>query len=118
MHIVQAHNEKGDRIPLASVESTDVLDHRGVPYYVYEVSQRGSPNIFDPRKDTFRRGLCVTGVRRGQGGSPFLFTLALSCPSVAWDDLRRGYQEAVESFELTPPGKKYVPPDKDPWNIF
>jgi hypothetical protein len=115
---MQARNERGERVPLANVESTEVLDRGGVPYYVYEISQRGSPNLFDPRKDTFRRGLCVTVARRGQGGSPYLFTLALACPSTAWEELQRGYLEAVESFELLTPGRKYVPPDKDPWNIF
>jgi hypothetical protein len=48
---VQARNARGERIPLASVESTDLLDHGGVPCCLYEVSQRGSPNLVDPCKN-------------------------------------------------------------------
>jgi hypothetical protein len=54
----------------------------------------------------------------GLDGTPYLYTLALACPSVSWDDMKEGFQKAVDSFELLPPGKGYVPPDKDPWLFF
>ena len=95
-----------------------MLDHEGVPYYVYETSQQGSPTVFDSSRDTVRRALCVTAARRGQGGDPFLYTLVLACPGGAWDGLEGGFQRAIESFRLTQPGRNYVPPDKDPWLFF
>jgi hypothetical protein len=35
-----------------------------------------------------------------------------------WADLEPGFRQAVASFALLPPGRDYIPPDKDPWLFF
>jgi hypothetical protein len=112
---VQARNTRGQRVPLATVDHVTLSDREGVPYYVYEATQQGSPNLFDRSKDTYRKSLSVTVARLGETGTPFLYTLALTCPSTAWPELEAVFRQAVESFVLLPPGRGYVPPDKDPW---
>lgn len=115
---VQSRNTQGQRVPLATVESIEAVQRGGQTYYVYETLQQGSPNLYDTSRDTYRVGLCVTGARPGLEGTPFLYTLALSAPSKAWPKLEAGFKSAVDSFELLPTGKDYVPPDKDPWLFF
>lgn len=115
---MQSRNTEGRRVPLATVESATISDRGGVPYYVYEAVQSGSPNLFDPSRDTYRQSLCVSAARPGLDGTPYIYTLVLACPSVRWAELEDGFKRAVESFVLLPPGKKYVPPDKDPWIFF
>ena len=115
---LQSRNSQGQRIPLASVESVEAVQRDGGTYYVYETLQQGSPNLYDSSKDTYRVGLCVTGMRPGLEGTPYLYTLSVSAPSKAWPKLEGGFKEAVNSFKLLPTGKDYVPPDKDPWLFF
>jgi hypothetical protein len=115
---VQSRNNQGQRVPLASVETASISDRSGVPYYVYEAVQQGSPTYSDASRDTYRQSLCVTAARNGLDGSPFLYTLALACPSELWPELEEGFNKAVQSFELLQPGRKYIPPDKDPWLFF
>ena len=105
-------------MPLATVESATISDRDGVPYYVYEAIQAGSPNLFDVSKDTYRQSLCVSAARLGQDGGAYIYTLVLACPSVVYAELEEGFKAAVDSFTLLPPGKGYVPPDKDPWLFF
>eukprot|EP00892_Ulva_mutabilis_P004892 jgi/Ulvmu1/2775/UM140_0004.1 len=113
-----SRNTQGQRVPLASLESIDTVDRNGQKYYVYETVQQGSPNLYDASKDTQRVALCVTAARPGLTGTQYLYTLALSAPGKAWSKLESGFKETAESFQLLPPGKGYVPPDKDPWLFF
>lgn len=115
--MLQNRNYAGQKIPVANVESTQTVERDGVKYYIYETLQTGSPTLFDPSKNTMRVGLSVTAARPGLEGT-FLYTLSLACPSVLWDDLEGGFKSCIDSFTLLPPTDRYVPPDKDPWNIF
>jgi len=57
-------------------------------------------------------------VRPGLDGTPFLYTLNLSCPQELWDDVSAGFAKSVESFRLLPTTNRYVAPDQDPWRFF
>lgn len=110
-----ARNTFGERIPLATVEASDTVVKGDTTYYIYETLQQGSPNIQDRSRDTFRRGLCVTAVRPGESGTPYLYTLAFACPEKTWATLEGGFKKGIESFELIPTGSSFIPPDKNPW---
>jgi hypothetical protein len=43
---------------------------------------QGSPTVANPRPETFRHALAVTTVRPGSDGTPYLYTLNMSCPQV------------------------------------
>lgn len=45
-------------------------------------THQGSPTTANPRPETFRHALAVTTTRPGLDGSPYLYTLNLSCPQV------------------------------------
>jgi hypothetical protein len=116
--VVQNRNYEGKKLPVANVETAQTVEKGGVRYYIYETLQTGSPTLFDPSKNTMRVGLSVTGARPGLEGTQYLYTLSLACPSTLWEDLEGSFRECIDSFALLPPTDKYVPPDKDPWNIF
>ena len=47
----------------------------------------------------------MTGIRPGLKGTPYLYTLNLSCPEERWDELLPYYQQAIESFRLVQPSQ-------------
>lgn len=49
----------------------------------YYPPPQGSPTSADRSPETFRHALAVTTVRPGMDGSPYLYTLNLSCPEVS-----------------------------------
>jgi len=79
---------------------------------------QGSPNLFDRSNATYRLSLCATAARANAEGAHYLYTLALSCPQGLWDDLKDGFREAIESFELLTPGPDFVSPEQQPWRFF
>ena len=97
----------------------------------------------NPSKETFRHAIAVTAWRPGQQGTPYLYTLNLSCPDDSWAQFGKLYRQAAESFMLTQPSQVlmchsvageqpsltadinsllflqgYIPPDKEPWRFF
>lgn len=66
---------------------------------------QGSPNMANPKKETFRHAIAVTGWRSGLKGTPFLYTLNLSCPDENWDKYGGMLQQAAATFKLNDPGK-------------
>ena len=68
-------------------------------------TMQGSPNMANPNKETFRHAISVTAWRPGLKGTPYLYTLNLSCPDEAWDKYGQLYQQAAESFKLLDPSK-------------
>jgi hypothetical protein len=115
---VQNRNYAGQKLPVAAVEAAETVAHDGVTYYVYETAQQGSPTLYDMSSTTLRVGKCVTAVRPGLSGTPYLYTLALTCPSPKYPELEAPFRDCAESFRLLPPDDSYIAPDKDPWNIF
>jgi hypothetical protein len=112
----QARNTQGQRVPLATTEAAVLEDRNGVPYFVYDASQRGSPSLFDPSRETTRPSVNVTTARPGQEpGSQYMYTLSLSCPGILWPEVEEAFRATAASFHLLEPGRGYVPPDKDPW---
>ena len=59
----------------------------------------------NPNKETYRHAIAVTAYRPGLKGTPFLYTVNLSCPDDAWNELGPLYQQAADTFRLTQPGK-------------
>ena len=59
----------------------------------------------NPNKETYRHAVSVTAWRAGMKGTPFLYTLNLSCPDEDWDTFGQLYQEAAGTFKLNEPGK-------------
>lgn len=57
-------------------------------------------------------------MRPGENGTPFLYTLNMSCPQDLWEDAQGGFARGVASFKLLQPGPNYVAPDKQPWRFF
>ena len=70
---------------------------------------QGSPNMANPNKETFRHAISVTAWRAGLKGTPYLYTLQLSCPDEAWDRYGPMYEQAAESFKLLDPSKVRPP---------
>ena len=66
---------------------------------------QGSPNMANPKKETFRHAIAVTGWRSGLKGTPFLYTLNLSCPDENWGKYGEMLQQAAATFKLNDPGK-------------
>lgn len=115
-----ARTTAGQRLALASVESVaaSVDGATGAPRWTYEHAAQGSPSTRSAARETFRRAWAVTTVRRGKGGTPYLYTLNLACPQDLWRALGPAFRVAADSFALTEPGRGYVPPDQDPWRFF
>ncbi|KAI8466368.1 MAG: lumen targeted protein [Monoraphidium minutum] len=108
----------GQRTALNDVEFSRMEERDGQRFYVYEHRSQGSATSYDRSMTTFRHALAVTTVRAGMDGSPYLYTLNLSCPESLWEDLSPRFLESVQSFRLLPPTRDYIPPDKDPWKFF
>lgn len=108
----------GQRVSLNSVEDATAVEKDGVTYYMYEHVSQGSPNLLSSSRETYRHAMAVTASRPGLDGTPYLYTLNLSCPQEKWAELEPGYRAAVASFTLATPGKDYVAPDQDPWRFF
>lgn len=110
----------GQRISLNSVETAaaELRGDDGTPYFVFEHVSQGSPTLRALSRETYRHALAVTAVRPGLDGTPFLYTLNMSCPQDLWEDVQPGFVQGVASFRLLPPGPSYVAPDQDPWRFF
>ena len=63
-------------------------------------------------KETYRHALAATTTRAGLDGTPYLYTLNLSCRQEQWDDLRPLFQQCVDDFALLQPTADYIAPDK------
>ncbi|GAB4815892.1 hypothetical protein N2152v2_002938 [Parachlorella kessleri] len=88
----------GQRVSLNSVEAVEEREQEGVRYILYEHVSQGSPTISNRSRETYRHALAVTAMRPGIEGTPFLYTLNLSCPNELWDGLEVPFRRAVESF--------------------
>lgn len=108
----------GQRVSLNNIESINLERRDNEPYWVYEHLTQGSPNESNPSQETYRHALAVTTVRSLPDGTPYLYTLNLSCREEAWSDLQPQFERAVNSFRLLQPGKKYVSPEQAPWRFF
>ncbi|KAK9839951.1 hypothetical protein WJX74_001041 [Apatococcus lobatus] len=110
----------GQRVALNQIETSSRQDREGQMYWLFEHSSQGSPNSQQTveSKESYRHALAVTGMRPGLKGTPYLYTLNLSCPEERWDELLPYYQQAIDSFRLVQPNQGYVPPDKDPWRFW
>lgn len=108
----------GQRVSLNNIESIQLEKRNGEPYWVYEHLTQGSPNDLNPSQETFRHALAVTAVRAAPDGTPYLYTLNLSCRQEAWEDLQPQFEQAVKSFQLLEPTEKYVSPERQPWRFF
>lgn len=108
----------GQRVALNDVEEAHVEDRQGGRVFVYEHLSQGSPTPLERSKETYRHALAVTAVRPGMDGTPYLFTLNLSCRQEMWDDLQPVFQRCVDSFKLDTPSAAYIPPDQNPWLFF
>lgn len=64
---------------------------------------QGSPSIASRTRETYRHAWSVTGHRPGLDGTPYLYTLTLSCPDEQWPQMAPLYRAAQESFRLTAP---------------
>jgi len=108
----------GQRVALYNVENVHMEERDGQEYWVYEHLAQGSPNDLNLAQETFRHALAVTAVRPIADGTPYLYTLNLSCREESWEDLQTQFQRAVDSFHLLPPGEGYVAPDEQSWRFF
>ncbi|KAJ9505094.1 hypothetical protein QJQ45_008926 [Haematococcus lacustris] len=88
---------------------------------------KGSPTNLSAGKESFRHALAVTGVRPDSTGTPFLYTLNLSCREEMWSTLQplfkvramvKAGRNAVDSFVLEAPTDKYISPDTRPWQFW
>eukprot|EP00884_Botryococcus_braunii_P001097 jgi/Botrbrau1/10989/Bobra.0234s0014.1 len=108
----------GQRVSLNFVESVDAEEKEGQVYWIYEHLSQGSPSLRSAERETYRHAWAVTSSRPAADGTPYLYTLNLSCPDDIWPTLGPAYRDAVESFKLVPPTKEFVSPEKDPWRFF
>ncbi|KAI3425257.1 hypothetical protein D9Q98_009025 [Chlorella vulgaris] len=109
----------GQRVSLNSVEEASVQrGEDGTLYFFFEHVAQGSPTMRTIARETYRHALAVTAVRPGENGTPFLYTLNMSCPQDLWEDAQGGFARGVASFKLLQPGPNYVAPDKQPWRFF
>ncbi|GBF87690.1 hypothetical protein Rsub_00401 [Raphidocelis subcapitata] len=108
----------GQRTALNDVEEAHREDRGGQAFYVYEHASQGSPTSYDKSQETFRHALAATTVRAGLDGTPYLYTLNLSCPETLWEDLLPRFKQSLEGFRLDATTRDYIPPDKDPWKFF
>ncbi|KAK9842313.1 hypothetical protein WJX81_006041 [Elliptochloris bilobata] len=113
-----ARVSSGQRVSLHQIESAMAESRNGQPYFVYEHIAQGSPSIRSADRENYRRAWSVTATRPGLNGTPYLYTLTLSCPDEQWGAFGEGFRHSQASFRLTPPTQDYVPPDKDPWRFF
>ena len=100
------------------MEEAHKEDRAGGPVFVYEHLSQGSPNAQVTSKETYRHALAATAIRPGNDGTPYLYTLNLSCRQEMWDDLLPLFQRCVDSYQLLPTTEAYIPPDQNPWLFF
>jgi hypothetical protein len=74
--------------------------------------------LIEQSKETYRHALAVTTTRPGMDGSPYLYTLNMSCRQEMWADLEPLFKQCINSFRLLETTNSYIPPDKDPWLFF
>jgi len=109
----------GQRTALNDVEEVHAETREGQRYFVYEHLSQGSPTLLETqRKETYRHALAATTVRNGLDGTPYLYTLNLSCRQEMWEDLRPMFQRAIDSYRLVEPTDKFVSPEVNPWQFW
>ncbi|KAL6763124.1 hypothetical protein V8C86DRAFT_2507771 [Haematococcus lacustris] len=108
----------GQRFALNDVEEAHAEQRPSGTYFVYEHRSQGSPTNLSAGKESFRHALAVTGVRPDGTGTPFLYTLNLSCREEMWSTLQPLFKNAVDSFVLEAPTDKYISPDTRPWQFW
>lgn len=113
-----ARISSGQRVSLNSLESAEEVQVDGAPYYYFESIARGSPTMLEATKETYRHQYAVSAVRKGDDGTPYIYTFSVQCPEALWRDGEAGFREAVRSFRLAGTTKDYVAPDRDPWRFF
>lgn len=101
----------GQRIALASVEDSELVELDGSTYYWYEYVSQGAPTAMNPSAETYRRSIASTSERDG-----YVYTFSLSAPDESWDVYVDGFLKARDSFRLLEPGRSYVAPDQ--WPLF
>ncbi|GLC52390.1 hypothetical protein PLESTB_000623800 [Pleodorina starrii] len=113
-----ARTTAGQRVALNDLQETHLETRDGLQYWVYEHISQGSPTITTRTRESFRHSLAVTSWRPAMDGTPYLYTLNLSCPEDLWPELEPLFRRSVESFAMLPTTRDYIPPDKDPWLFF
>ncbi|EFJ45610.1 hypothetical protein VOLCADRAFT_105895 [Volvox carteri f. nagariensis] len=113
-----ARTTAGQRVALNDVQEAHLETRDGLQYWVYEHISQGSPTITTRTRESYRHSLAVTSWRPAMDGTPYLYTLNLSCPEDLWPDLEPLFRRSAESFTLLPTTRDYIPPDKDPWLFF
>eukprot|EP00955_Chlamydomonas_euryale_P017775 189838-Chlamydomonas_euryale.AAC.2 len=111
----------GQRYALNDIESAARVERDGIPYFVYEhltQVREGSPTMVERSKETYRHALAVSAVRPAMDGTPYIYTLNMSCRQDQWDDLAPLFEESIKDFQLIPTTDQYIPPDKNPWLFF
>jgi hypothetical protein len=102
----------GQRFALNDVEAASVKQTADGPYYFYEHLSQGSPTMVEYTKETYRHAYAVSTVRPGTDGTPYLYTLNMSCRQEMWADLSPLFKQSVEGFKLLPTTNQYIPPDQ------
>ncbi|GLI64352.1 hypothetical protein VaNZ11_007592 [Volvox africanus] len=113
-----ARTTAGQRVALNDVQEAHLETRDGLQYWVYEHVSQGSPTITTRTRESYRHSLAVTSWRSALDGTPYLYTLNLSCPEDLWPELEPLFRRSVASFALLPTTRDYIPPDKDPWLFF
>lgn len=113
-----ARTTAGQRVALNDVQESHLETRDGLQYWVYEHVSQGSPTITNRGRESYRHALAVTSWRPAMDGTPYLYTLNLSCPEELWGELEPLFRRAVDSFVMLPTTRDYIPPDKDPWLFF
>ena len=102
----------GQRVALNDVEEAHAEDRAGSAFYVYEHVSQGSPTLLNQSKETYRHALAATTVRPGTDGTPYLYTLNMSCRQDSWDELEPLFRKSIQSYALMPTTSAYIPPDQ------
>lgn len=68
-------------------------------------AMQGSPSIRSTDRENYRRAYSVTAARPGTDGTPYLYTLTLSCPDEEWQAFGEGFRHSQATFRLLPVGK-------------
>ena len=81
------------------------------------VTMQGSPSIRSTDRENYRRAYSVTATRPGLDGTPYLYTLTLSCPDEEWQAFGEGFRRSQATFRLLPVGKVRPPPTAQQWVV-
>lgn len=79
---------------------------------------QGSPTTINPSRETYRHSLNITSIRNGEQGTPFFYTLSMSCPQEQWEGLSPLFDVCAASFRLTEVTQQYSPPDRSGFSLF